>query len=103
MEGLGDLGVHLDHVVALDGELPVALGHSVLHPSSEDVLEHRVADVREPLLRHLRDLLLVRKILVNHVVRLDEIRDLLDREVIILRDGNMANFFAVDLPLGASN
>ena len=96
MEGLGDLGVALDEEVLLDGHRLVALVDLVLHPGFEDVLEHGVADVREPLLRHLRDLLPLGQVQVHDMVRRDEVGDLLDGEFFVLRDGDVALVLAED-------
>ena len=99
MEGLGDLGVALDEEVLLDGHRLVALVDLVSHPGPEDVLEHGVADVGEPLLRHLRDLLALREVQVHNVVRRHEVGDLLNGKLLVLRDGDVAHVFADDPPL----
>ena len=56
LEDPGDLGVHGDDVVALEGDLLVPDVHLLLHPLLEGLAHDRVDDVGEVAAAELEDL-----------------------------------------------
>ena len=69
MEGLCDLRVDVDELVILDEQGLVALVDLLSDPVGEDDAEQGVADVGDPLLGQLRDLLRDRQVVAHEVVR----------------------------------
>jgi len=102
VEGLCDLRVDVDELVVLEEQVLVALVDLLSDPVGEDDAEQGVADVGDPLLGQLRDLLRDRQVVAHEVVRRDEGRDLVDRERLVLRDGDPLDVLALDalLPPG---
>ena len=101
LEGGGDLGVHLDVEALIHQQLLVPLLHLLAHPGGECALQDGGADVGDPLLGQLRDLLVVGQVQGHLPVRPHEIGDVLDREPIVLRNGNEAHLLAQDALLRA--
>ena len=86
MEGLGYFAVDVDEHVLLHQQVLVALVDLRLDPVGEGFLEQRVADVGDPLLGQLADLLGLGQVVGHDAVRRDESRDLVDREALVLWD-----------------
>ena len=81
----GDLRIHVHGVALVDQELLVALLDLGSDPFCKDISEQGRADVRDVLLRHLRDLLrIVWQVVADGVVLTDLVRDILDGEAIVL-------------------
>ena len=98
LEAVVDLLVHLYEVSALLHHLDVARLDLLLDPISEDVLEDRRADIADPLLRHLVDLLRVGEVVVDLLVAIvKEGGDVLDGEALVLRHGDPPNLLALDV------
>ena len=96
MEDGSDFGIHLD-VEALGGHnLLVPLVHLLRHPFREGILEDGGAHVGYPLFGKLRDLLFAGQEMAHLVVWGHELGDLLDGEVVVLRNGDMAHVLAHD-------
>ena len=96
MEGLGDRGVDIDEHVLLDQQALIPLIHLFADPIGEGGLQQRMADIRDPLLGQLRDLLLVGQVVANDAVRGHEVGDLLDGETLVLRNGDPSHVLALD-------
>ena len=56
MEGGGDLRVHLDHEILLDGHLGIPFLYAILDPTREHAFEDSGADVADPLFSDLVNL-----------------------------------------------
>ena len=80
MKDGGDLGVHLDHVVALLGHPLVAGVDLVRDPVLEPLPHDRVDHVRQVCSAELGDLLRRRKSILHILVAAGEVEDVLDRE-----------------------
>ena len=89
--------IHLDHHILLGLHELVALGHLILHPRLEVILHHRVDDVANPGLRRLMQFLLVGQELVDFRVVAAELPDLLELQLLILRDLDEAHLVALDV------
>ena len=97
LEGLEDLRVHLDVQVLLDGDLLIPLLDPVLHPTGEHALQHRGADVANPILGDLADLLRVGEVVVDiMVVVLEEGGDIINGQALVLRDRDVPDVLGED-------
>ena len=97
LEGLEDLRVHLDVQVLLDGDLLIPLLDPVLHPAGEHALQHRGADVANPILGDLADLLRVGEVVVDiMVVVLEEGGDIINGQALVLRDRDVPDVLGED-------
>ena len=103
VEGLGDLRVHLDGEALFDYGLLVALLHLLRDPVCEGVAEDSGADVADPGLRDLEDLLAVGQIGLSIGVLPHEVGDVLEGQALVLRYGDVADLVAVDGFLGAAD
>ena len=101
MERRRNLGVDVDQLVVLDEDALVALVDLLADPVGEDGPEQRVADVGDPLLGQLADLLVDGQVVGDDVVRSHVGRDLVDGERLVLRDGNPLHVLALDALLPA--
>ena len=101
MERLRNLGVDVDQLVVLDEDALVALVDLLADPVGEDGPEQRVADVGDPLLGQLADLLVDGQVVGDDIVRSHVGRDLVDGERLVLRDGNPLHVLALDALLPA--
>ena len=96
MEGLGDRGIDVHEHVLLDQQALIPLINLFADPIGEGGLQQRMADVRDPLLGQLRDLLLVGQVVADDAVRGHEVGDLLDGEALVLRNGDPSHVLALD-------
>ena len=97
VEDGGDLRVKLDYVAALADYLAVALLDLISDPLGELYLQYRGANITDPLLWRLVDLLLIGEVLVDLLVAvIQEQGDLLDGEPLILRDIDVPDVLAFD-------
>ena len=103
MEGLGYFAVDVDEHVLLHQQVLVALVDLRLDPVGEGFLEQRVADVGDPLLGQLVDLLGLGQVVGHDAVRRHEVGDLLDRQALVLRDGDPMHVLALDALLLAGH
>ena len=85
-EGLGDLGVELNHEVSLVRELVVALLDCLGDPLPERLPDHRVDHINDPLPWQLTHVTLVGQVRRDLFVRPCLLEDVLDREPGIERD-----------------
>ena len=92
-----DLWIHSDHHVFLLLDLLVSLGHLILHPRLEVIFHHGVDDVANPGLGSLVQFLVVGQKLVDLRVVRAELPDLLQRQLIILRNLDEAHLVALDV------
>ncbi len=97
MEGRGDLWVQLDDLAALAFDIAVAILDLIFDPLGEEDLQDRHADVTNPLLRRLLDLLLVGEVLVDLLVAIvNELGDLLDGEALVLWYAHVSDVLVPD-------
>ena len=97
MEGSGDLWVQLDRIAALLYDFTVPSLDLVTDPLGEEDLQDRRADITNPLLRSLVDLLLLRQVVEDLLVAsFKELADLLDGEALILRHRDVPDILVLD-------
>ena len=103
--GLGevveDLRVDVDGQLLLLDEPLVARLDDGLGPVGEGLADERVGEVDEPLSRQLAELLLVGEVVGTHFVAQRLLKDLLDAEACVLRQGQVANTVVAHELLGA--
>ena len=89
-EGLGDLGIHADHEVLLFDDLLVPDLNLLLHPLVEVGPNHGGANVADPVLADLVDLLRVGHVVEHLRVEVVEVlRDVLEGKSLVLRHRNV--------------
>ena len=96
-EGLGYLGVHVDHAVLLRGHALVADVIGLHHPLAEGLAYDGVGDVADELARQPAPVLLLRQVVENLGVLLDLLEDLVDGEGLVHRHVDVAHPVALDV------
>jgi len=92
LEGLCQLRVHLDVQFPVLSHLLVAGGDALAHPLDKRLPDDSSADVDYPSTRQLRDLVLLAGHVEVHGLKLrEEVEDLLHREVLVLRGGQVSD------------
>ena len=77
--------IHGDHHVALLGHQLVPVLDLLTHPGLEGLVDDGSADVDDPLLRRLRQVLVVGQVRLDVGDVGDELEDLLDAQALVLR------------------
>ena len=97
VEGLQYLGIHLNHEVLLLRDLLVPHLDLVLDPAREEAFEDCRADVTDPLLGDLMDLLCVGHVVPDVLVAaVQEERDVLQRQPIVLGHRDVPDVLRLD-------
>ena len=92
VEGLGQLRVHLDEQVPVLRHLAVASRDALGDPVNERLADDGGADVDDPVARKLANLVrLGRKVEVHRLEPRQEVKDELHRQVVVLRDWQVAH------------
>ena len=96
LEGLSNLRIHVDQQIFLSSDLPVALLDLPLDPLAEVLADDGVADVDDPLLGQLRQLLVDWEELEHLRILLEELEDVLHGQSIILWDMQVCNILGLN-------
>ena len=92
-----DLRIDLDVHVALQGHLGVAVFDLRLDPAGEGVAEDSICYVRDPLLGELAHLLFLRVEEMDLCMAVDELRQLVQRERLVLGHLQVAALVVFDV------
>ena len=92
-------GVHGDHHVALLRHQGVAVFDLLADPSLEWLVDDGSTDVHDPLLRRLRQVLVVGEEGLDIGIVGDELEDLLDGEALVLRHVEVLDLVVEQVPL----
>ena len=95
VEGLGDLGIHLDEHLPPLGQLLVARGDLLPHPLEEGFADYTINDIKQPLARDLVDVPVVHEVGLHLGVLAAVLEDPLDGERLV--EGSVAEFDVVAL------
>ena len=100
---LGSEGrIHCDHQLALLRHQGVAILDLLSNPSPEGITEDSSADVHNPLLGDLREVWLVREVVGQVALAAHILEDLLQGEILVLRDVERLHLAVQDVALLAS-
>ena len=98
----GHLRVHRDHDLLLLGHDGVAILHLIADPVPERLAHNGSADINDPLLGHLPQVRVVREVHGDPRLFVDEVQDLLERQVLVLRHVQRLDRFVVQVSLLAT-
>ena len=93
------LGIHRDHHLLLFGHELVPLFDLLADPLLERLADDCSAHVDDPLLGHMREVWLVRKVRLDPRLASNKGKDLLQREALVVRQVEILHIFVVQLAL----